>query len=72
MRLTFAAAFYVLRPRHVALGRTHGMTNEEILAALLDAIWRTIAPVLGLQYDRLERTDDGNHENAVARPNGGG
>ncbi len=60
LRRRFAAAFFVLRPRYVARGRARGLTNEEVLAALLDAIWRTIAPGLGLQYDRLERTRDGN------------
>ena len=52
MRLTFAAALYVLRPRYVALGRAQGMTKEKWLS-LTEAEKAAVRPTL-TEYELRE------------------
>jgi hypothetical protein len=54
-RATFAAAFVELRPHYASRVQAGEMTASEALTALLDAVWRVVAPRLGLRYDRLEK-----------------
>jgi hypothetical protein len=48
----FGLAFAALAPDYLALARSGAVSREEALRRLVDAIWRYLAPRLGLRYDR--------------------
>lgn len=52
------AAVTVLVPSYLAAVRTGDATREEALREMLHDIWQSIAPLLGLRYDRLRDEGD--------------
>lgn len=50
----FAAAFLIARREALRAQQARGWTDSHTRTAMLDALWRTVAPRLGLRYDRRQ------------------